>query len=95
MVADFFPVAPAVGTTEVSTDLLKPGEARGIHFEGALPKLKSKSAELQYEFDLAKETFEIFVPENYSGGEPFGLFAFIDSQNKMMLPKERRSREKI
>ena len=62
---------------------------------GALPKLKGKSAELQYEFDLAKETFEIFVPKNYSGGEPFGLFVFIDSQNQMMQPKEWKSREKI
>ena len=55
---------PEIGNTEVSSDLAKSGEARMIHFEGALPKLKAKSAELQYDFDLAKETFEIFVPKS-------------------------------
>jgi len=84
-------LAPEIGNSEVSSDLPKPGEARMIHFEGALPKLNAKSAELQYDFDLAKETFEIFVPKNYSGREPFGLFVFIDSQNEMTLPKEWRS----
>ncbi len=63
-------LAPEIGNTEVSSNLPKPGEARMIHFEGALPKVKAKSAELHYEFDLAKETFEIFVPKNYSGEEP-------------------------
>jgi len=38
-------LAPEIGNTEVSSDLPKPGEARMIHFVGALPKLKAKSAE--------------------------------------------------
>ncbi len=40
-------LAPEIGNTEVSSNLPKPGEARMIHFEGALPKVKAKSAELQ------------------------------------------------
>jgi hypothetical protein len=56
-------LAPVIGNAGVSSDLPKPGEARLVHFEGAVPKLKDQSVELQYDFDLAKETFEVFVPK--------------------------------
>jgi len=74
----------------VSSDLPNAGEARIVHFEGAVPKVQERSVELQYEFDLTKESFEVFVPKDYSGDEPFGLFIFIDSQNEMKLPREWR-----
>ena len=84
-------LAPEIGNTEVPSDLPKPGEARIIHFEGSVPKPNDQSVELQYEYDLANESFELFVPKNYSGEKPFGLFVFIDSQNEMTLPQEWRS----
>ena len=54
-------LASEIGNTEASSDLPKPGEARLIHFEGALPKLKDQSVELQYAFDLAKEPHRLSV----------------------------------
>jgi dienelactone hydrolase len=66
----------------------KPGEAKAVHFEEPLPHIEQRSAELKYDFDFAKETFEVFVPKNYSSTEKFGLFAFIDSQNEMTFPAE-------
>jgi len=66
----------------------KPGDAKAVHFAEALPRIRHPSAELKYDFDLAKEAFEVFVPKNYSSAEKFGLFAFIDSQNDMTFPAE-------
>src|ERR1043166_3902843 len=76
---------------ESPAGLPKAGEARIVHFSGPLPDIRERTAELKYDYDLAKESFEIFIPKNYSGNEAFGLFVFIDSQNEMTVPKDWRS----
>ena len=42
---------------------------------------------MDYDFNLAEESFEIFVPKNYSDKEPFGVFAFMDAGDRMTMPK--------
>jgi hypothetical protein len=77
-----------VFSAETTSDSVKPGEPTMVHFDGALPAVTGKVGEVQYNYDLTKENFEVFVPTNYSSREAFGLFAFIDSQNEMSIPKE-------
>lgn len=73
----------ATGAFGADNDALpKPGEQKTIHFSGASPMVKNKCSEVQYEFDLANESFTVFVPKTYSDGKPAGLFTFIDSQNE-------------
>jgi hypothetical protein len=65
-----------------------PGEAKLIHFDQALPHVAKAAMGVDYKFDLAQESFEIFVPRNYSDKEAFGVFAFMNSQDEMTMPKE-------
>jgi hypothetical protein len=65
-----------------------PGEKKLIHFDQALPRVANAARGIDYSFDLAKESFEIFVPRNYSDKEAFGVFAFMDSGDNMTMPKE-------
>jgi hypothetical protein len=64
-----------------------PGEKKLVHFDAALPHVAHPAAGVDYTFDLAAESFEIFVPRNYSDREPFGIFAFMDAADAMTLPK--------
>jgi len=68
-------------------DFGEPGKATAIHFDPAPPVFPSRAEDVQYDFDLARETFEVFVPANYSGQEPFGIFAFIAPENKLSIPR--------
>ena len=65
-----------------------PGEGKLIHFDGALPRVANAARGVDYSFDLAKESFEIFVPKNYSDKEAFGVFAFMNSGVSMTMPRE-------
>ena len=65
-----------------------PGEGKLIQFDQALPRVANAAMGVAYSFDLAKESFEIFVPRNYSDKEVFGVFAFMDSGDNMTMPKE-------
>jgi len=65
-----------------------PGEAKLIHFDPALPPVANRAAGVDYNFDLTQETFEIFVPRNYTGGEAFGVFAFMDAGDHMTMPRQ-------
>ena len=59
-----------------------------IHFDRALPRVANRAAGIDYNFDLARETFDVFVPANYTGKEPFGIFAFMNSGDSMTLPED-------
>jgi hypothetical protein len=74
------------GGEPVST--VSPGKGQFIHFDNSLPRIVNSAAGVTYDFDLSRETFEVFVPKNYSDKEAFGIFVFIDSQNEMTVPKE-------
>ncbi len=74
--------------TATLAGLAGPGESKIIHFDRTLPRVNDRSVELKYDFDLSQEAFEVFVPQNYSGDEPFGLCAFINSENEMTVPKQ-------
>jgi dienelactone hydrolase len=65
-----------------------PGEAKFIHFDKALPRVANRAAGVDYNFNLAQESFEVFVPRNYSDKEAFGIFAFMDSGDSMTMPRE-------
>jgi len=65
-----------------------PGEGKLVHFDQALPRVANPAPGVDYKFDLAKESFEIFVPNNYSDKEAFGVFAFMDSGDGMTMPGE-------
>ena len=78
----------AAGLQMASAGFPAAGETRLVHFDNALPQVTNPSAELNYHFDLTNESFVIFVPKNYSGKEPFGLFAFMDSGDSMTMPPE-------
>jgi hypothetical protein len=65
-----------------------PGEAKMIHFNSALPPVADRAAGIDYNFDLAQESFAIFVPKNYTGKEAFGVFAFMDAGDSMTMPRE-------
>jgi len=74
-----------------ATEMVDPslvGKERNICFDTALPQVSNPSSDIDYNFDLSKESFQAFLPKNYSGKEAFGIFIFIDSQNEMMMPKE-------
>jgi predicted esterase len=72
---------------ENTWDLEKTGKPTTVHFDVALP-LASKAGVAQPGSSVSRETMEVFVPTNYSGKEPFGLFVFIDSQDQMPFPPE-------
>jgi len=78
---------PAAGA-ESTASFPPPGEVKPAHFDNALPHVASPAAGIDYNFDLTGETFEIFVPRNYSGKEAFGLFVFMDCSDSMTLPRE-------
>src|SRR5208282_4072275 len=65
-----------------------PGEGKVIHFDQVLPRVANRAAGIDYNFDLSKEFFEIFVPRNYSDKEAFGVFAFMDAGDHMTMPRE-------
>jgi hypothetical protein len=65
-----------------------PGEGKLIHFDPALPPVSNRAPGIDYSFNLPQESFEIFVPRNYSDKEAFGVFAFMDSGDSMTMPKE-------
>jgi hypothetical protein len=44
---------------------------------GKLPPVKSKINGVQYDFDLSQEKFYIYVPDNFSDTESYGLFVFL------------------
>ena len=46
--------------------------------------LTDKSAR---DFDLSKETYEVFVPPDYDGSVPYGLVVFVSSGDKGSCPK--------
>jgi hypothetical protein len=71
-----------------TTGFPAPGETRLVHFDPALPQVVNRAVDVDYHFDLAKESFEIFVPKNYSGKEAFGVFAFMNSGDSMTMPRE-------
>lgn len=77
-------VTGAAGTA----GLPSPGEARLVHFDRALPQVVNRAPGIDYSFNLPQESFEIFVPKNYSGKEAFGLFVFMDSGDSMTMPRE-------
>lgn len=68
--------------------LPSPGEGKFIHFDTALPHVTNPATGIDYSFDLAKESFEIFVPRNYLNKEAFGLFAFMNASDIMTMPTE-------
>ena len=51
-----------------------------LTFDGSLPDIQDKISEVDYEYDLKKEHFWVYVPKNYTGEKAFGLIAFISSQ---------------
>ena len=63
------------------------GETRLVHFDSALPQVANRAPGIDYHFDLAQESFEIFVPKNYTGREAFGIFAFMNAADEMTLPR--------
>ena len=65
-----------------------PGETKMVHFDPALPQVANRAAGIDYNFNLAQESFQIFVPKNYTGQEAFGLFAFMDAGDSMTLPRD-------
>ncbi len=68
--------------------LPSPGEGKLIHFDAALPHVTNPATGIDYSYDLAKESFEIFVPKNYSNKEAFGVFAFMNASDIMTMPAE-------
>jgi dienelactone hydrolase len=75
------------GAEEI-TRFPSPGEGKLIHFDSALPRVANAARGVDYNFDLAQESFEIVVPRNYSDKEAFGVFAFMDSGDSMTMPGE-------
>lgn len=73
---------------EETVGIASPGKGQFIHFDNSLPHIVNAAPGVDYAFDLSRETFEIFVPKNYSSNGAFGIFVFIDSQNEMTMPKE-------
>ena len=65
-----------------------PGEGKIIHFDNTLPRVAHPVTGIDYNFDLSKEFFEIFVPKNFSGKEAFGVFVFMDAGDHMTMPRE-------
>jgi len=63
-------------------------QGQSIHFENPPPRIANASSDVNYNLELTNETYEIFVPRNYSDKDSFGIFVFIDSQNEMTIPKE-------
>ena len=55
-------------------------------FKGKLPKVKKKHSYLNYSYTLENEKFYIYVPKNYDGTKPFGILAFINSDDNMKIP---------
>src|SRR5690349_6799267 len=39
-----------------------------------------------FEYDLVKESFEAFVPQNYKPGANFGIFVFISAGDAQLTP---------
>jgi hypothetical protein len=85
-----FVLAACLQTTgaEETAGFPSPGEGRLIHFDQALPRVANAARGVDYNFDLAKESFEIFVPRNYSDKEAFGVFVFMDASDNMTMPRE-------
>jgi hypothetical protein len=73
---------------EETIDIASSGKGQFIHFDKSLPRVVTPAVGINYVFDLPRETFEVFVPKNYSDKRAFGIFVFIDSQNEMTVPKE-------
>jgi dienelactone hydrolase len=85
-----FVLAACLQTTgaDETTGFPSPGEGKLIHFDQALPRVVNAAKGVDYSFDLAQESFEIFLPRNYSDKEAFGVFAFMDSGDNMTMPRE-------
>ena len=85
-----FVLAACLQTTgaEETAGFPSPGEAKLIHFDPALPRVANPAPGIDYRFDLATESFEIFVPGNYSDKKAFGVFAFMNASDQMTLPRE-------
>lgn len=64
------------------------GQKLRIHFDNSQSRITSSATNIENAFDLSSETFEVFVPKNYSDEEAFGIFVFMDSQNEMTMPEE-------
>lgn len=73
---------------EEAAGIGSPGKRQLIRFDNPLPPVANPAVGVEYAFDLPRETFEVFVPKNYSDKREFGIFVFIDSQNEMTMPKE-------
>ena len=63
------------------------GETKLVHFDPALPQITNAAPGVDYKFDLPAESFEISVPRNYTGRQPFGLFVFMNAGDQMTLPE--------
>ena len=54
---------------------------------GALPAGGVKDPAIDWNFNLAREKFYIFVPKNYSADQPFGVLVFMDaSEERSAVP---------
>jgi hypothetical protein len=51
-------------------------------FSGGIPVNLARSKSINYDVDLTNQPFEIHVPENYDGSQPFGLVVFIPSADR-------------
>ena len=85
-----FVLAACLQTTgaEETAGFPSPGEGKLIHFDQALPQVANVAMGVDYKFDLAQESFEIFVPRNYSDKEAFGVFAFMAPGDSMTMPRD-------
>ncbi len=57
-------------------------------FDNAPVVIKYKNSRLDYTFHSETDKFYVYIPPNYSGQEPFGLVAFINSADDMIIPPE-------
>ena len=88
-------VAASWASSAPAEDKPVPGRWSEISFTKSPPqsdaeqvKMRLHSVEDPGAYDVAKETFEILVPKNYTAAVPHGLFIWISAGNDVKIPKE-------
>lgn len=81
--APFRPLPSATTTSPVS-----PIKQSGGFFYSfsQMPTIHRKNPDVDYNYQIDKEKFYIYVPKNYDGKKPFGLVAFINSRDAVEIP---------
>jgi predicted esterase len=91
----FLSFAAIAAAQPAKPDGVKPGEWSTLTFKESTRgsdadqlKMRLHAAETPKPFDIAKETFDVFVPKSYQKGKPHGLIVWVSSSANVSVPKD-------